>query len=111
MKPVSPVVAGLEQFEFVYAKNQPEYMQLPALVGNAPQRNVISRWELTEDERKLVSDGADVYLVQTTYDGIFSPTYLAVGGKDQPAQEFMQAYGIGEAIPTSNIIDTLDKLK
>ncbi len=47
----------------VYAKDQPEYIPLPAVyVENANSRTVVSRWRLTDQERAEIAAGADVVL-------------------------------------------------
>jgi len=63
MEPISPVMPGSESIEVVYAKDQPEYIPLPAVyVENANSRTVVSRWRLTDQERAEIAAGADVVL-------------------------------------------------
>lgn len=49
MKPVSPVIPGSNFREVVFAKNQPEYIPLPAVVESNGQ--ITTRWKLTLRER------------------------------------------------------------
>jgi hypothetical protein len=62
MKPVEPdhpqwtkdVNWRLVQF----AKNQPQYEPLPAYIEDSPMGTVITEWELSEEERKAIAEGA-----------------------------------------------------
>ena len=110
MKTVSPVVAGLEQFEVVFGANQPEYTPLHALVGRMPEVRVISRWELTHEERQLIAEGADIYTMQMTFNDRFQSMNVQVGGVHQDAQAFMEAFNIGEVLPEENLKKVLDGL-
>jgi hypothetical protein len=110
MTPTSPVVEGLEPFEFKFGASQPEYQPLPALVGNRPDVNVISRWEPTAEERQMIADGADIYVVQTTFGDLFHPINVAVGGRKQDAAEFMRTFDVGTILPKENVDEALDKL-
>jgi len=56
------VIEGMEKEETIFAKNQPEYLPLPALVGKMPSGKVITRWTLTDEQRLRVSEGADIFL-------------------------------------------------
>ena len=110
MTPVSPVVAGLEQFEVVFGKNQPQFMPLPALVGRLPEVHVVSRWELSADERKAIAEGADVYTIQTTYNDAFQPLSVQIGGVDQDSRAFMDAFNIGQMLDEEKLQQVLDGL-
>jgi hypothetical protein len=57
----SPVVKGFEQFEVVFAKDQPQYMPLPVLPLNDGQV-VISRWRMTWKDRLRLLWTGNVYL-------------------------------------------------
>lgn len=59
MQPISPVIPGNEEFEVVYAANQPEYIPLPVL---RTEMSLLSRWRLTEAERKHIADGGDLFV-------------------------------------------------
>lgn len=109
--PTSPVVTGLEQFEVVFAKDQPEYTPLPALIGAPPTRTVISRWEFTPEERKLIADGADVFVAQMIGEGFLQPTSVFVAGRDQPARPFQEMFAIGDVIMKENVENVLDSIE
>jgi hypothetical protein len=78
-----PVFDALENKEVVYAKDQPEYLALRTLVSAGPSRRVISRWTLTEEQRKAVAEGADIFLMLHTFGHPLQPIQMAVSdGKD-----------------------------
>lgn len=78
-----PVFEGLESREVVYAKDQPEYLPLRALVSDGLKRRVISRWTLTEEERKAVAAGDDIFLMLLTHGYPLQPIQIALGdGKE-----------------------------
>lgn len=78
-----------------YAKDQPEYLPLPTAQGQGqqhivyaplphvrpagPQVPVVSRWQLSEEERRLLVGGADVYLTLWTFWKPLQPIQLQVG--------------------------------
>ena len=79
-----------------YAKDQPEYLplptarrpdavvvydNLPAVAGRpgGPTVPVISRWRLTDQERRDIADGADLYLMLLTFGQPLQPIRLSVG--------------------------------
>ena len=83
MEPVSPVMPGSKVIEVVYGKNQPEYNPLPAVYLDTPSRPVLSRWRLTEEERKAVTEGADIVLTLLTFGTQLTPSHLQVVMPDE----------------------------
>jgi hypothetical protein len=73
-----PVVDGLESKEHVFAKNQPEYNPLRALVSETAERRVISRWTLSPEQRTAVAEGADIFLMMLTFGQPLQPINMAV---------------------------------
>ncbi len=63
----------------VFGKNQPEYQPLPALRREGPEGNVMTRWSFTEEERKLIAAGEDLWLEQLTFGQTFQPQRPTVG--------------------------------
>jgi len=63
MKPISPVVKGFE--EVVIAKDQPEYLPLPAIICD--DGRVISRWRLSLKERIKVFFTGNLWLHQLAF--------------------------------------------
>jgi hypothetical protein len=64
----------------VYAKDQPEYLPLPALV--TPDGRVTSRWKLEPNDLLLIQNGVDVYLTIHTFGGPLQPLQLQIGPPD-----------------------------
>jgi hypothetical protein len=73
-----PVVDGLESQEIVYAEHQPQYIPLRTLRGSGKFVPVISRWSPTEEQRKLIADGADIYLELSTFGHPLTPIRMVV---------------------------------
>jgi hypothetical protein len=85
MMPVSPVMPGSESIEIVLGKDQPEYVRLPAVYLDTPERTVITRWRLTDCEREAIALGADIVLQQMTCRRPFQPVNLqVVYGEESP---------------------------
>lgn len=75
-----PVIDGMERQEIVYAKNQPEYIPLRTLCNSDDQMcGVVSRWSLTDRQRKLIADGADIFLELSTFHQPLQPIRMAIG--------------------------------
>lgn len=79
-----PVIPGLEQFEVVYAKDQPEYIPLRTLRSRTDEGKVMSRWDLTAEQRHAIAKGADVYLTLLTFQGPLQPITIAVATDINP---------------------------
>lgn len=79
-----PVIPGLEQFELVYAKNQPQYRPLHTLKSEYPDGKVMSRWTLTPAQRAAVAAGADIFLELMTFHGPLQPITMAVATDINP---------------------------
>lgn len=75
-----PVVPGLEQYEIQLGGpevGQPEYVGLPAL--RSPDGRVMTRWTFTEEERKAIANGADLFTTVLTLNHPYQPIMLTVG--------------------------------
>jgi hypothetical protein len=72
------VVDGLESKEVVYAADQPQYIPLRTLKADGRMGDVISRWTLTEEQRKAVAAGADVFLELSTFNGPLQTIRMAI---------------------------------
>ena len=73
MRPVSPVIPGYQDKEVIFAKDQPEYLPLPALILEGEDKPVVSRWQLNAEERKRVAAGADILFTQMIFNGHLCP--------------------------------------
>lgn len=78
MQPQSPVVDELEPYEIVLGEDQAGVLPLPILRSPAPYYAALSRWQPSEEERKLIAEGADIYLTVWTYGAPHMPVALEV---------------------------------
>lgn len=78
MDSISPVVPGLEAYE---QQGQPAEeggsSSFPYL--KSPEGIVVMRWQPTEEERKRIADGEDIYLSVLTMNKAFQPVKMDVG--------------------------------
>lgn len=61
----------------VYAEHQEEYINLPSVI--TPKGEVITRWTLTDDERRRIAAGEDVYLTVWTFGQKLQPVAVSAG--------------------------------
>ena len=87
-----PVLVG-EERERTYAKHQPEYIPLRTPVGVTEQGRVLSRWTPTEEQRRLIAAGKDIFLVLLTFHGPLAPSMMLIGD-DSDALELKQIIGL-----------------
>lgn len=87
----------LKEFEIVFAKNQPEYLPLAAIKSRYQDGKVLTRWPLTEEMRKAVANGADIYLQLSTFHHPLQPISMFL--TDQLNTDFVKAdYGLASGI-------------
>jgi hypothetical protein len=72
------VVDGLESQEVVYAADQPQYIPLRTLCADGEMGAVLSRWTLTEEQRKAVAAGSDIFLELSTFHQPLQPIRMAI---------------------------------
>lgn len=85
MQAVSPVMPGENFEEIVIAKDQPEYLPLPAIdCGNGI---ILCRFELSEEEKHTVAETGSVWLFMHTFGKPVTPISLQV---EQPKTENRQ---------------------
>ena len=60
----------------IIAEHQPEYLNLPSI--RTPNGHVITRWSPTDDERRRIMNGEDLYLTIWSH-GAINPVQLTVG--------------------------------
>lgn len=75
MKPVS-----FKGQNVVFAKDQPEYQPLPALI--MPDGEVITCWELSDQEIEDVTKTKRIYLQQLTFNQPLQPVMIIVNLED-----------------------------
>ena len=76
MKPIE-----FKHHNVIYAKDQKEYRNLPALKLDSPQGEVISCWKLSFFERLKVLFTGKVWNSQFTFNKALAPTALSVNRK------------------------------
>lgn len=86
MEAVSPIIPGSEQFEVVYAKDQPEYHPLPVL---RTENTLVSRWRLTDQERERIAAGEDLFVCVMHFGQPLQPL-LPVIGQDQAIEAMVE---------------------
>lgn len=65
------------------AKDQPEYLPLQIVrFVDDPEGRFISRWTFSEEERKAIAAGEDLYLEQLTFGRRFQPILPTIGLRD-----------------------------
>lgn len=82
-----PVIPGLEKFETVYAKDQPQYRPLRTLPGRKGT-SAISRFSLTDGQRQAIAEGADIYLELLHFGGPLAPSLLMVMSEPADTDNF-----------------------
>ena len=80
MTPFSPVLPAAPTLpEVVFAKDQPQYQPLPAVVVYAEgEITVVTRWKLTLRERLWVLFGGSLWLQQMTFGQPLQPQLPSV---------------------------------
>jgi hypothetical protein len=66
----------------VFAKDQPEYMPLPALKIDSPQGEVISCWGMSFKERVKVLFIGKIWVSLMSFNKPLTPSYISVNRKD-----------------------------
>lgn len=79
MRPVAPP-EEMGGTAVVFAKDQPEYLQLPARTDG---QCVVTMWELTAVERAAVLAGAPILLQVVTFGSPLQPVSLTVRGIEE----------------------------
>lgn len=78
LKPaLGPVVDGLEDHEKIFALDQPEYLTIRTLPAEGGE-SCIYRCQLTEDQRRMVAEGADVLVEIVHFGGPLAPSRVMI---------------------------------
>lgn len=85
MESVSPVVPGNEDFEVVYAKDQPEYQSLSVL---RTEKALLSRWRLSDAERAHIAAGGDLFICVMHFGGSLQPM-MPIADSPERAMQIM----------------------
>lgn len=76
MKPVSPVIPRTALDEIIFAEDQAEYLNLPAIKNSSPEGMVTTRWHLTWQERFRVLFSGNLWLSILTFHNPLQPITL-----------------------------------
>ncbi len=96
------VIEGLEPFEVCFAKNQSEYRPLRALKSMKNDGAILTRWDLTPEQRAAIANGADLFLEVLTFCQPLQPVRLSVTAEPYDGyfkEYFMEVYGLPELKP------------
>lgn len=88
MEPTSPVLPASAACEVVYAKDQPEYSALPTF---RTDKSVLSRWTLSEAERRYIADGGDLFICMMNFGGPLLPILPIAADPDTALQMMLEA--------------------
>ena len=66
----------------VFAKDQPEYMPLPALLLDTPRGEVISCWKMSLRDRIKILFTGKVWLSLVSFNKPLMPSYLSANRKE-----------------------------
>ena len=66
-----------EEQNAVLAKNQPQYRPLPVHVVGDPSGTVISRWELTDEEKQQILETGVIWCSAMTFGHPLQPQLLS----------------------------------
>ena len=67
--------------EATFAEEQDEYMPITVAVHphTDGSRSLLTRWTMTDDERRRVAAGEDIYVAQMNFGGPMTPLLVSVG--------------------------------
>ena len=85
---------GFEKQEITYAKDQPQYGNLPSLRSHDHKRIVLSRWALSDVDREAIALGADVYLFCWTFGQKLQPVSIQIGACGADLSNFANTLGL-----------------
>ncbi len=77
MKPVK-----FEECNVVFAEDQPEYQSLPAHCATRELGDVVSCWELSEEEVQKIVETRRIYISQLSFHQPLQPIYPTVNKDD-----------------------------
>jgi hypothetical protein len=80
MKPVPPNTGAPE---IVFAADQPQFIPVTVSIYEYEHsKGLLTRWELTEEERVRVAAGEDIYIMQLNYRTPMTPMKVRIGPEE-----------------------------
>lgn len=77
MKPIK-----FSECNTTYGKNQPEYIPLPAYLENGEKGQVVTCWELTDEEIEIIVKTKKIYHSQLTFNFALQPIFMTANKSD-----------------------------
>jgi len=77
MKPIK-----FNECNVTYGNNQSEYMPLPAYLENGEKGQVVTCWELTDEEIENIVKTKKIYHSQLTFNSPLQPIFITVNKED-----------------------------
>jgi hypothetical protein len=71
-------IIDFKESNTIFAKNQPAYLPLPAYRGEAPEYEVISCWELSDEEIETIKKTKKIWVSLLTFGNFLQPQFLTV---------------------------------
>jgi hypothetical protein len=87
MKPVSPVIPHTDDLEIVYARRQQQYQPLPVI---RTERLMMSRWQLTDEERQHIANGGDLFICCIHFGNGLQPIMPIAASPDRALEIMME---------------------
>ena len=81
---ISPALVPTGSRAVVIAEHQAEYRDLPSV--RTPGGQIITRWSLSESERRAILQGEDIFVTILSH-GSINPLFVTVGPVDWAAAE------------------------
>jgi hypothetical protein len=98
VKAIQPVLPGSNMPEILLGERQDQYITLPAIrVTDDAESAVLTRWELSDDDKKVLANGGDVYLWVWTFGNPFQPVMLEVATPEMILSRAGDAKQLGES--------------
>lgn len=91
MKPVAPVIPGADLAHIIFGAAQPDYIPLPAIRVDGSEGEVITRWELSDEDRARLAAGGSVYLRIWTFGLSLQPVLVTT---EPPVLDILYPDGI-----------------
>lgn len=82
MKPIK-LLQDFPGTHVVFAEDQTEYIPLPVVIPRDNENVVLSKWELTDEERAKIVDGGYIYVQQMNFGQPLQPINIQIELDDE----------------------------
>jgi len=90
LTPSTPVLQNSDRMEVRAGATQPQYNVLPMVVGPQPNKDVLTRWSPTPEQRLEIMAGADIFLIMRTFGMPITPVKILVGDAVADSTPFLR---------------------